>query len=121
MNSILVFLMVLFVSVLGSFSANAAIQESQVYFLSVASSSYQLGSGKKINATIQVSFFSKQDAEYASKNAPKVKAAIDSAMRESKIDVTTRKGKMILGAEVSAKLQEMGIFANAILWTSFLM
>lgn len=117
MNSTIAGLLIL----LGSTLANATVQEGQIYFVSVDSAKYQLSTGKSATAEVQVGFLSKQDAESANQNTTKIKAVVETAMKESKMDVTTKKGKIILGAEVATKLQESGIKAQTILWNSFLL
>jgi hypothetical protein len=106
---------------LSSTLANATVQEGQIYFVPVDSAKYQLGTGKSATAEFQVGFISKLDAESASQNSAKVKAVVEAAMKESKLDVTTKRGKMLLGTEVATKLQDSGINAQTILWNSFLM
>lgn len=105
----------------GSAFANATVQEGQIYFVSVDSAKYQLSTGKTATAEIQLGFMSKQEAESASQNSAKVRTVVEIAMKESKLDVTTKKGKMLLGAEVATKLQDSGFKAQTILWNSFVM
>lgn len=105
---------------LSSIFTQAAVQEGQIYFVPVEAAKYQLSSGKAATAEIQIGFLSKADAEVAAKDVKKIKSTIETAIKETIADVTTKKGKMVLGAEVTAKLQDAGFKAQTILWNSFL-
>lgn len=62
----------------------------------------------------------KADAEVANQNAAKLKSTITTALKDSKADVSSKEGKMVLGAQVASKLQDAGFKAQTILWNAFM-